>query len=555
MKKEKLFAALLLTVFIGVAGAIGIDENEIRINSTVEFENYSGPHSRIDSVESINSIGSSLGNTISKSTEESQNISNNGKYSVIHVIGAEDGNKLDADIFIIEADASVDHIRNLRRIIASYIASAYGYSYSDASTLATFVTVYNAVYRKDLATFTQKYKKEVVQNLSASKCGLSTKWSEWPGNSQIVIPLYDVTKGISTIDTSTISDQQVIDSMREDDDRGVDERKNMVDIKEREADAASDRAQDAAKQAAAEQKALEEQKRQQAEAEQKAADAKEAAEEARADADANPDDAEKQKAAEEAEAKAAEAQEEAEKEAEETQRQKEAADKAKEEAAKEQAFSDKKQTEANSDRKDIAKDQKELANSTPSDADLNLVTGLRLVNYSDNLSTIVKLNEETGSVVKTSPVSVIRGRTLLPVNDDLASGKQGDSTLKYMAVCGENTGNGAIKLCLLDSSTLEITKESEETLAEDSVLVQKGNDYYCVIKDGSNYVVAQYDKKLKLIVKSPVAVKPATPLTVTDQGIIATNASGRAVLLNLKDLTLVTSTASNSKNSNTVPEK
>ncbi len=554
MKKQGFLLCLLLTVFLASASAIGINENEIRIDSTVEFENYSGPHSRIDSVESINSIGSALGQEVSTSLETSKNISTNAKYSVIHVIGNEDGSKLDADIFVIGSDATVDHIKNLRRIIASYIASAYGYSYSDASTLATFVTVYNAVYRNDLDTFSKKYKTEVVQHLTKEKAGLSTKWTQWPGQSQIVIPLYDVTKGISTIDTTTISDQQVIDSMREDDDRGVDERKNMVDLKEREADAASDRAQEAAKNAADEQKALDEQKKEEAQAVEEAADAKEAAEEARAAADADPENEEKQKAAQEAEEKAKEAEEKAAQEKEETEQQKEAAQEAKEKASEEQAFSDKKQTEANSDRKDIAQDQKELANSTPSDEELNLVTGLRILDKESGLSTIVKLNADTGLVVKTSPVTVVRGKTILPVNDDLASGQTGDSSLKYMAICGENTGNAAIKLCLLDSSTLEITKESQEILSENSVLVQQGSDYYCVIKDSSNFVVAQYDKNLNMVKKSPVPVNDASPITVTDKGIVATSASGRAVLLSLEDLTLVQEKAQTNQ-STSVPEK
>lgn len=150
----------------------------------------------------------------------------------------------------------------MRRIIASYLSAAYGYSQQDASTVATFVTVYNAVYRNQLNTFKSKYKNIVIRNLTEKKCGLSIKWSDWAGNSQIVIPLGEyVEGGLSSVDTSVISDKKVVESMKEDDDKGVDERKNMVDIKEREAENAETKAQKAAKEAAQDKQALDEQKK------------------------------------------------------------------------------------------------------------------------------------------------------------------------------------------------------------------------------------------------------------------------------------------------------
>ena len=86
----------------------------------------------------------------------------------------------------------MDHIDNLRRIIAAYLESAYGYSRQDSQTLAVFVTVYNAVYRGKLDVFKQKYKTVVTKNLTANKAGLALNYAEWPGKTQIVIPLSTV---------------------------------------------------------------------------------------------------------------------------------------------------------------------------------------------------------------------------------------------------------------------------------------------------------------------------------------------------------------------------
>ena len=79
------------------------------------------------------------------------------------------GNK-EADILFIGKDATVDHIKNLRRIISAYLSSAYGYSEKDADTLAVFITVYNAVYRGQYDVYNSKYKAVVVKNLSQDNC-------------------------------------------------------------------------------------------------------------------------------------------------------------------------------------------------------------------------------------------------------------------------------------------------------------------------------------------------------------------------------------------------
>ena len=131
----------------------------------------------------------------------------------------------------------------------------------DAETLAVFITVYNAVYYKNLEAFQNKYKKDVLDNLSADKCGLSVNYKDWPGNSQIVIPLFDIKDGgLSTVDTSVISDSQVVKHMQDDDDKNIESRKDMVDLKEREAEQASEKAQESQKNAVQEQKKLNEEK-------------------------------------------------------------------------------------------------------------------------------------------------------------------------------------------------------------------------------------------------------------------------------------------------------
>ena len=586
MKIQKLVAAIVGIACIATASlsALEVDEDEIKRAGdagTIQFENYSGPHTVIETVNAITEIGRGLGRQVSSRVETEGSFGLNGKYSVIHAVDPNETGKFDADILVIGSNATVDHIRNLRRIIAGYLMAAYNYNARDAATVATFVTVYNAVYRGQLNVFQERYKSVVTRNLTADKCGLSTKWNEWPGKSQIVIPLHDLKGGISTVDTSVISDRNVVDSMREDDDKGIDPRKEMVDIKEREAEQANAKAEAATDAADEERRKLEEQQRLQKQAEEdarKAAeeaqkkadeakkaeeDAKKAAEEANKKAQqaaASGDQADKDaaKQAEEDAKKAAEAaklaDEEAQKAAEEAQTAQETANAEADKTAEQeqnvaeadkiaqelQDFADKKENEAQQDRTEIAKDQQALLDEALGAAERNTVIGLKVVNEPKDLSQMIKLSVDNGEIVRLSPVTVIHRREIIAVTDPTimdATGKLAQASgTYYLAICGDGS-NGAIKLCVLDSDSMEIQRESEEVLAENSVLTADNNGaYYCVIKDGNSWVVGKYNKSTELLLKSPVSVEPSTPITITPKGLVVTASNGSSVLLETSEL-------------------
>lgn len=566
--------AIFLCVTTNLFAQQQVDEDEIKsvggIN-TVQFLNYMGPYDKIESAASIRAIGGGLGATVSRSVTTPSQSGDRNRYYIIHAVGPEENGKRDADIMYIGAGAAVDHIANVRRIISGYLMAAYGYNNTDADTLAIFVTVYNAVYRNNLQAFTDKYKSVVIQNLTKENCGISLSYRDWPGHTELVIPLYNVARGgISTIDTAVISDQRVIESMREDDDRNIDARQNMVDIIEREADEANDRAQAAQQQAAQQQqqadqaKAEAQQQQQQAaqaqkdatqaqkdatQAQKDADKAQAAADKAQAAADKNPNDAAAQQKAQEAQQAAQQAQkdaDEAKKDAESAKaaadraqaaadEAKEAADKAqaaanksRDTAATEQAEADKFQTDAQRTRADIAKDVQDVVREQAELAASSSVYGIMLTDDSRKLSALVQVNSKNGNMIRQSPVAFIRNRTAYNAGNG------------YVAIAGEASGNGAVKLVLIDPTTLIITKTSNETAAEDSVLVRDGNDFYCVIQDGSNYVVAKYDADMNLKLRSPVSVKDITPIYDTGSTLMVTGTDGKVHLLDKSNLNEVT---------------
>ncbi|MCR4953218.1 MAG: hypothetical protein K6A43_04005, partial [Treponema sp.] len=238
------------------AAALEVDEDEIRSTSadSVEFENYGGPHAIIESAAAITGIGTSLGTELATNIQEARTIQPGAKYSVIHAVNTENDGLLNADIFILSETAGVDHITNLRRILTGFLMSAYNYNLDDAQTVATFVTVYNAVYRSNLNSFAEKYKSLVLENLDEEKSGLSVNWEDWAGNTQIVIPLKDVTQEAAPVETSTISDDKVIEALRQEPDKGIENREKMVDLKERESTDAGQKAKEAQKDAAQQKK-------------------------------------------------------------------------------------------------------------------------------------------------------------------------------------------------------------------------------------------------------------------------------------------------------------
>lgn len=535
MKGHKIYLSALISLIMALpVFALEVDENELKSNQndTIVFINYTGPHSKIDSLESIKKLGSDLGVVVAKDITAPATAGSTGKYSVIHAVDSSTADKLDADIILIGSDATVDHIKNLRHIIASYLVSAYNYSEKDAETVAVFVTVYNAVYRGKMDAFQKKYKDVVLKNLSADKCGLSVNYEEWPGKSHIVIPLFDVKGGLSTVDTSVISDTEVVKHMQEDDDKNVESRKEMVDIKEREAETANQKAQEAQKTAVQEQKKLTEEKAKTETVKKEAETKKKEAEAAQKKAEENPKDKEAQKEAEvkKEEAKEAEKKVEEQKAVEEKQEQK--TEEAKKEASEAQAVADKKTTEAQEERKTIAKDQAEVIKKEIENAVAPSAYGIELTNESSMLSGLIKVNTKTGEVIKSSPVTYIRNRTMFQAGGN------------FIAIAGEKKGNGTIKLVLLSPDTMEIVKESNEVVAEKSVLVQDSGDYYCLIEDGKKFTLAKYDSELNLKLKSDASLNSSTPVTVASNYIIVTGADGRVKVLNKSDLKEISSGSS-----------
>lgn len=235
-----LHKTLIFSLFLSITALVSaqVDSNELQSIGEREiiFENYTGSYDYRESVASIEGIGRRLSDGLDNDSEKKEYHYLN-KYSVYHCIGNEDEQTFNADIISIDADARVEHIRNIRLIISSYLANQYRYSRRDAATLAYFITIYNAVYRQNLAYFQNNFKTVVLTYITAENAGLALKYEEWPGKSRIVIPLSkNPQKGkASALNTSELSNKDVIDAAKvENDNMSIKERKDLINIKEKE---------------------------------------------------------------------------------------------------------------------------------------------------------------------------------------------------------------------------------------------------------------------------------------------------------------------------------
>ena len=493
---KKLICALSIAFMMGASWSIDVNRSELEsAGGSVEFENYGGPQAVIETARAIRDIGGALGRQVAQNVTVQATFGEGEKYTLVHAVTDDEKGKLDADILILNNNAGVDHIVNLRRIVTGFLTEAYGYPDEDAQTIATFVTVYNAVYRGDIESFKGKYKENVTALLDAEKVGLSTNWEEWAGKTQIVIPLGDL-ESVSAVETSVISDEKVVKAMQESEDKGITERTAMADIKEKESKTAQEKA---------------------TEAQKEATEKKPAAAEAKMESRKDPLNKEKQQKAEKA--------------------QKEV-EKAQAVSNEQQKIADKKLEEAQTEREEIKKDIRKISGQIDLSKE-SYVNGLVRMDDKANLFGIVKVDAETGKVVRTSTIKNIRGSGIFTVNNITVKNESGEEesfSTMYIAVCGTQGGNSAVKLCLIDTLTLEMKKESSETLADDSALVQSGADFFAVVSDNGEYRIGAFDQNLTLKRKSQIAVKPTTAISATNKGLMVTDKSGSPVIIRTSDL-------------------
>jgi hypothetical protein len=521
---------MMIPVFLGSLYRLNgqetsVNREELEGNlAPVEFFNYEGPQSRIETRDQIRGIGTALGGVIRNGGDQAGSA---GRYFVIHSVSPPEGDKLDADIFGLGIDVGVDHIRNLRLIIQGYLEFAYEYSPQDAALLAEYVTIYNAVFRGNGDYFASRYKNPVIKNITPELAGISVRFDEWPGRTLMLIPLGTGTPGsLSALDTTILTAPEVVDELRQDEDRGIDQRQDMVELKEREAGEAEQRATLEREAIAGEEaeiaqgRAELEQERQEAARErEEIVQEREEARQAEAEGRAAPEEtrrteeqlAEREDALERREEQTAEREQALD-------RREDALEEKREEAQAAEDFSDRKTAEAQQERADIARDQQELINRPPQNAGAGMV-GIRLISPNSPLGRIVRVDTDSGAETRASDLNTVNGRTFITLGG------------KLIAVAGEDRGAAAIRLIEISPETLEMVKQGEDNIAPESLLWSRGNDLYAITSAGDGLYLARFNTDLVLQARSTVPVHPYAAPVFNGESILIQRRDGSPALL------------------------
>lgn len=234
-RNHLLLSLLILLPLFGVSGQedLRIDRGELEEigDADIDFESYEGPVEQIETREQIRGIGRYLGSqAVTGSTVDYFE-----RYSLTRIIGNRDDSRRAADILSLNPLARVDHIVNLRRIIGGYLEESWQYQAEDADFLARIITIYNAVHRGSMSFFEERYRSAVYQVLDSERVGLSISYQEWPGGTQLVVPIRDdrAPGDLDVVDSSPLIDEGVLAELRSRRDFGVEERKAIIEFVER----------------------------------------------------------------------------------------------------------------------------------------------------------------------------------------------------------------------------------------------------------------------------------------------------------------------------------
>jgi multidrug efflux pump subunit AcrA (membrane-fusion protein) len=198
-----------------------------------------------------------------------------------------------------------------------------------------------------------------------------------------------------------------------------------------------------------------------------------------------------------------------------------------EEARQTEEFAEQKSAEAQEEREEIAKDQQELiAQEDSKTAPPQGLLGASIETPDTSLGRLLRLNPSTGGELKRSPLDTVNIRTLSFVGG------------KILAIAGEKRGNGAIRLIEVNSNTLEMAKQGDDDIHPGSLLWVSGPDLFAItVSPEGELYLARFNADLARQAQSKITVHPNAAVSFQENMILTQRNDGSAVVLNPGDLT------------------
>ncbi|MFN2311270.1 MAG: P83/100 family protein [Spirochaetia bacterium] len=511
---KRLMLALLLCVPLSLS-ALDVAEDELSpyVDTTIEFQNYEGPREVVQTLEEIRGIGAFIG---AQFEPDAGTFSYFGRYTVIHAVDPSVDVGLDADIMLLAEDARVDHINNLRTILRAYLETAYDYSLSDASLLAEYITIYNAVFRGNLEFFQGRYKPVVLQHLSETSVGLSVLYSDWPGGTEMVIPLRDGGRpgAINAVGPQELLEPEVIASLRDRPDMGIETRRDMVDLLERVIDETLEEVEEEREELEAEAEELAERERQapdelSPEEREQIADQREDVEQRQAEI------AEREDAVEELTEDVRRLRDELAEDIETVLDREE--DEQEQEIAAVPADQDDEEPES--------EEPAEVGDPEPeaTEADPNLAVFM-LVRRENGVvvGRLARVVAETGEQTDQSSLDMVYGRRFLELDGN------------YILIADDA---GTPRLTQVDTDSLEPILFGDQEIAAGSMLATSGGAVFAVMREDNSWYLGRFTAGLELLERSRVVVDPDTYILFSGPRVYVQTTDGSVRPLNQTNMT------------------
>jgi len=489
-----------------VALDVAREELSPYIDTAIEFQNYEGPREVIQTIEEIRGIGAFIGAQFEPGPGT---FSYFGRYTVIHAVDPTVDVGLDADIMLLAEDARVDHINSLRTILSAYLETAYDYSIGDARLLAEYITIYNAVFRRNIEFFQGRYKSVVLQHLSETNVGLSVLYSDWPGGTEMVIPLRDGARPglLDAVGPRELLEPEVIASLRDRPDMGIDSRQDMVDLLERVID-------EAAEEIEVEQAELEAEEEELAERERQRVD--ELSPEEREDIAAQREDVERRQA------EIAEREEAVEDLTEDVRR-------VREELAEDiETVLEREEDEAvaaaaeDEPERDESDEREEPAAEVTAPDPARTVFMLVRRDAGVVIGRLTRVIAATGEATDMSSLDKVYGRRFLELEGS------------YILIADDA---GTPRLAQVDTDSLEPIMFGDHEIAPGSMLASTGGAVFAVMREGGSWYLGRFTAGLELLERSSVTVDPDTYIHFSGPRVYVQATDGSVRPLNQSNMT------------------
>ena len=169
---------------ISAQSKVVLGEEEIRKAPYTKFENRSDKFATPEMKAMEAEIGKGLHDLVIETDKPI-----NYKGFTLQRFYSDEKGKFGGDILVLNKNATYGHINSIKRILNAYIQNSFEYTEKNADVLVMEVLYYNAQNRQKLDRIKKRYTKSLVAALNKNKVGIGKKFNDWPGNTQIVIPI------------------------------------------------------------------------------------------------------------------------------------------------------------------------------------------------------------------------------------------------------------------------------------------------------------------------------------------------------------------------------